>query len=328
MAIQHQDNFSTQPTSAILAGATTSPLNDIPSVDAPFYLAFDATDANGHYEVVYVTSKTETNVNHAALTYAHSTDEIVRMVVPATELDEIQTLITTGWTPSGETWTYASATTFTIAGTDLTSKYTTGTKIKLTNDSTTKYFYVVTSSFSTNTTVTVTGEVDLASGAITNPFYSYADCPQGFKRGQDWYSARAVRTSQQVLNDNTTTILEFNSEEYDPNGNFSSDTYTAPISGKYSINAKVYVYDNSAKMVAYIFYLYKNGSAYDEYKHYPTNAVGAAVNFTPTAISTLSLNKGDTIKLALNIDTSDSSAVAIGVSSLQKNFLEVNFIGI
>jgi len=91
MAINHQDNFETNPTSAISVGATTSPLNNIPSIDAPFYLAFDAENANGHYEVAYISSKTATNVNHAALTYAHSIDEIVRMVVPATELDGLQT---------------------------------------------------------------------------------------------------------------------------------------------------------------------------------------------------------------------------------------------
>ena len=89
MAINHQDNFETNPTSAISVGATTSPLNDIPSIDAPFYLAFDAENANGHYEVAYISSKTATNVNHAALTYAHSTDEVVRMVSPGRELDKI-----------------------------------------------------------------------------------------------------------------------------------------------------------------------------------------------------------------------------------------------
>ena len=86
-----------------------------------------------------------------------------------------------GWIPSADTWTYASTTTFTIAGVDRTSVYTTGTKLKCTN-TTAKNFYVVSSAFSTNTTVTVTGgsAYALADGAITVPHYSYADNPQGF----------------------------------------------------------------------------------------------------------------------------------------------------
>lgn len=85
--INHENNFATNLTSNQTAGVTTTPLNSIPSVAAPFYLAFDATNVNGKYEVVYCTSKTATNVNHAATTYAHTTGEEVRCVCPATEMD-------------------------------------------------------------------------------------------------------------------------------------------------------------------------------------------------------------------------------------------------
>jgi len=88
-----------------------------------------------------------------------------------------------GWMPAEETWTYASANTFTISG-DKTGKYQKGDKIKLTN-STVKYFYVIGVSYSDpNTTVTVTGGSDyaLASGTITNNYYSKIENPQGFPR--------------------------------------------------------------------------------------------------------------------------------------------------
>lgn len=87
MSIKHQNNFGTNLTSGTTAGDTTSPLNSIPTVDAPFYLAFDATNINGHYEAVKITSKTATNVNHAATTYDHTTAEEVRMVLPAEEMN-------------------------------------------------------------------------------------------------------------------------------------------------------------------------------------------------------------------------------------------------
>ena len=86
-----------------------------------------------------------------------------------------------GWTPDTATWTYASASTFTVA-TDVTAQFGKGTKLKLTQ-TTAKYFYVTASSYGApNTTVTVTGGTDytLANAAITLPRYSYADAPQGF----------------------------------------------------------------------------------------------------------------------------------------------------
>lgn len=89
---------------------------------------------------------------------------------------------TDGWTAAGDTWTYASATTFTISGVDRTAELQTGTFIKLTQSATVKYFVVVSSTFSTNTTVTITGGTDytLANAAISSPFYSYAANPQGW----------------------------------------------------------------------------------------------------------------------------------------------------
>jgi len=89
MAINHINGFSTNPTSDQSAGVTTTPLNDIPSIEPNFYLAFDATNINGHYEIVLVTGKTATNVNHAATSFAHTTDEEVRAVPVASELDKI-----------------------------------------------------------------------------------------------------------------------------------------------------------------------------------------------------------------------------------------------
>ena len=90
--MNYENNFATNLTSNQLAAVTTTPLNSIPTVDAPFYLAFDATNVNGKYEVVYCTGKTATNVNHAATAYEHTTAEEVRMIVPASYLNSIQNL--------------------------------------------------------------------------------------------------------------------------------------------------------------------------------------------------------------------------------------------
>lgn len=88
---------------------------------------------------------------------------------------------TTGWTASADTWVYASASTFTIAGVDRTTTFTKGTRLKFTQ-TTVKYAVVVSSSFSTNTTVTIAVNTDhvIANAAITLPYYSYQVNPQGY----------------------------------------------------------------------------------------------------------------------------------------------------
>jgi hypothetical protein len=100
--------------------------------------------------------------------------------------ETIQNTLLTGWIAGVLTWTYASANTLTMPG-DVTAKFPKGTKIKLTQ-TTVKYFYVVNAVYSApNTTLTLAGGSDytLANEAITSPFYSYADSPQGFP---DWFN--------------------------------------------------------------------------------------------------------------------------------------------
>ena len=83
-----------------------------------------------------------------------------------------------GWIPAGETWAYASASTITVPS-GAASKYQKGDKIKITNNSATKYFYIVSVA---DTVLTVSGGDDYTvhNSAITNPFYSKMENPQGF----------------------------------------------------------------------------------------------------------------------------------------------------
>ena len=91
-----------------------------------------------------------------------------------------------GWWTRSETWTrFLSNTTFRVSG-DLTAVFVPGTKIKVTQTST-KYFYVVSSSYaSPYTTVTITGGSDYSLTA--NPsarWISYQANPQGFPQ---WFN--------------------------------------------------------------------------------------------------------------------------------------------
>ena len=102
-------------------------------------------------------------------------------VVTASKLASGAVIGSDGYYVAGDTWVYVSASSFKITGVDRRDLFPVGTKIKLTQ-TTDKYFYVTSTSFSTDTTVNITAGTDytLANATITNPKYSYAATPQGF----------------------------------------------------------------------------------------------------------------------------------------------------
>jgi len=106
-----------------------------------------------------------------------------------------------GWCPAGETWVYASADdptfTFTVAGVDLTTKYSPGMRIKLTQ-TTVKYFIITAVAFSTNTTITVYGgtDYDLANEAITLPYFSTQKAPVGFPLDPSKWSVKVTDVTE------------------------------------------------------------------------------------------------------------------------------------
>lgn len=87
---------------------------------------------------------------------------------------------TDGWVSDSATWTRTANTTFTVSG-DVTTTFTKGTRLKVT-DTTTKYFVVVSSSHAAGTTtVTITGGSDYVLAATpTARWYSYSASPQGY----------------------------------------------------------------------------------------------------------------------------------------------------
>lgn len=99
----------------------------------------------------------------------------------------VEDIIADGWYPAGATWTYASATSFTVAG-DYSGILVQGVKIKLTQ-TTVKKFSVTSSDYSSpNTTVNITAGDDytLVNAAITEPYYSLFEAPEGFPETFSW----------------------------------------------------------------------------------------------------------------------------------------------
>lgn len=101
----------------------------------------------------------------------------------ATLTDALHTENYDGWAAISETFTYASASTITIA-TGGASRFQVGDKLRLTN-TTVKYFYIITVA---DTLLTVTGGSDytLASAAISGVSLSRADRPFAFPSYFNW----------------------------------------------------------------------------------------------------------------------------------------------
>lgn len=122
---------------------------------------------------------------------AHAQNANIFIAFTSLHYNWLANAIQDGWVDALETWTYASATTFTVAA-DITTILDKGDKIRLKQGGGYKYFYVLSVSYSNpNTTVTVTGGSDysLANSAITDNYYSKAETPNGFPIAFTWAPA-------------------------------------------------------------------------------------------------------------------------------------------
>jgi hypothetical protein len=139
-------------------------------------------DNRGRIAIVSTTDSC--NNNETQLTWIKDVDAGIGLT--ATRSSDGVTLslanaVSDGWTSADETWSYASAQSFTVPG-DQTAKYKKGTRVKFTQTSV-KYGFVISSTYSSpNTTVTLATNTDftIANAVITANNYSYQDSPQGY----------------------------------------------------------------------------------------------------------------------------------------------------
>jgi len=294
---------------------------------------YDNAEDDPNYEIIRVGARSSntfsslTRGQEGTSGVAHNTGGKTYMIALAPTkktIEDIDAAIASGWIPVNETWAYASATTFTIAGVDRTNVFTKGTKIKLTNNSVTKYFYVLSSSFSTNTTVTLVGETDLVNSAITNPHYSYTDCPQGFKKGEDWFNCSVYADTTQAVVSNVSEALELNQKNYDPNSNFNTGTYlyTAPVTGKYLVcgQSKVATIGDTERWIVRIMVA---GGA----RHSGTDIVAYGTTYLAGVVSAVvHVTKGQTIGIHIMCAGGDRSTQDDGDNF--NNYMTVQFLGL
>lgn len=165
----------------------------------------------------------------------------------------------TGWIESQDTWVYASASTFTISGVDRTSTYQKGTKLRFKQGGGYKYAVVVSSSFSTNTTVTIAVNSDytIANSAITDNDFSYVENPIGWV-GWFAYAPTSIVGFSSTPNDSVykyriqgnTIEIFFNLSNGASTSNSATTSFTAPVTAitltGYEATFACRVYDNGS----------------------------------------------------------------------------------
>ena len=186
----------------------------------PFIRIADVTVANGASSILN----------------ASIADKRINTVIGSPRID--------GWTPSQYRWVYASASSFTVTGIDVTSIYRTGTKLRWKQGGSYKYGYVASSSFSTNTTVNIAVNTDytIANSVITDMDYSYESSPQGFPDFFNYtivfvgFSADPTNNCARYKINGRSVILIINSDS-DGTSNANNFTISAPITAATVSNA-------------------------------------------------------------------------------------------
>ncbi len=155
-----------------------------------------------------------------------------------------------GWVGSTHTWTYISSTQFSMPG-DQTGRLQKGDRLKLTQ-TTVKYFYVTATAAGVGvTTFTVTGGSDytLASAAITAPYYSKVQNPQGFPQWFNYaptytgFSANPTGTGRFTIQGKSVTVALTTGNG---TSNSTAFTLTLPVASANSlqVGALAYSTDN------------------------------------------------------------------------------------
>jgi hypothetical protein len=102
----------------------------------------------------------------------------------------------------------------------------------------------------------------------------------------------AYLSSNQSISSSTTTKVNFDTEEYDTNSNFTSSRFTPTVAGYYQINAAIFFNGNANTQTVTAIYLYKNGSAYKQGSTYSTNS--GTFSFSTQVVSSVVYFNGST----------------------------------
>ena len=125
----------------------------------------------------------------------------------------------------------------------------------------------------------------------------------------------AYVTSDVTLNDNTNTLITFNTELFDTDGvyNTSNGRFTAPSDGKYFLGTNIWTYDGNYKITAQTISFYINGSEKLRQHFISDNLL--FVKYDQTLSTILNLSEDDYVQVYVNANTTDSGTSAVEASA-------------
>ena len=130
----------------------------------------------------------------------------------------------------------------------------------------------------------------------------------------------AYRSSNQDINDDAATKINFNAELFDGDSTYDASTnyrFTPAVAGKYLLNAALVMTPNQTDGINGFIYIYKNGSSFiriaTDTTFYPNDG---ASGFNPTLSVIVDSDADDYFEIYGQCNTSDSAATAVeGASS-------------
>ena len=122
--------------------------------------------------------------------------------------------------------------------------------------------------------------------------------------GTNAFAARI--TSELTITSNVDTKLTFDTEDFDSEGAFTSNTFTAPVAGKYFISANMYCNANTTNAVRAAFlFIRKNGLTFHKLI-WASGSYATEQPMTNTVLMDLALN--DTVEVYVSVNRGGGSA--------------------
>ena len=130
-----------------------------------------------------------------------------------------------------------------------------------------------------------------------------------------------AKSSTQTTQSSTITKVTWDTENYDIGGNFASNKFTAPVAGKYFMNATVTFYQMGAGSGIGLQW-YKNGSVFRSGHHQSTEI---NITFAVHGIGVFDLNANDYLEVYVFQGSGSAQNIGVTNSSYTVNAVGSNY---
>ena len=120
---------------------------------------------------------------------------------------------------------------------------------------------------------------------------------------------------------NTTHTVVFDTEIFDQNADFSSNTFTAPVTGKYQLNVHLLIQEMDADTDFYYINLKTSNRIYDQYWDNNDKAGDNGNGEGRSVVVLADMDAGDTAYLEINVPNSGAAQMDVETASAFSGYL-------